>query len=148
MTINDAIIRYNFLTKVVFRNENESLSKELKVKLMKFRLELKKIKDQFENEMKDLAEELKTDEFKNLVAIESKTDEQIEFLNEQVKLLNEEYDLFITEKSKDSVTFNGKFTDEEFEEILITNSDNSVEINNTTISAPDFLEVLYSLFVA
>ena len=117
MTINDAIIRYNFLKKVVFSIEHESLSKELKVKLMKFRLELKKIKDQFENEMKDLAEELKTDEFKNLVAIESKTDEQIEFLNEQVKLLNEEYDLFITEKSKDSVTFNGKFTDEEFEEI-------------------------------
>ena len=147
MTINDAIVRYNFLTKVIFRNENESLSKELRLKLIKFRLELKKIKDQFEEEIKNLTEELKTDEFKRLSSLESKTEDEIQLLNKEVDLINEEYSLFVNERSKDFITINCKFTDEEFEEILITNLDNSVEINNTTISAPDFLEALYSLFV-
>ena len=62
--------------------------------------------------------------------------------------LNEEYNMFITEKGNELVTFDKKFTEEEFENIMEVNADNDVEINGNKLNAADFLEVIHGLFVA
>ena len=48
----------------------------------------------------------------------------------------------------DSFLLNNRVTQDEYNEILEVNAGNDVEINGTKLTAPDFLEVLYSLFVA
>ena len=48
MTTNEAIARYNFISKVLLKNGNDELSKEMKVKVMSMRIELSKINKQFD----------------------------------------------------------------------------------------------------
>ena len=71
-----------------------------------------------------------------------------ESFNKMVLKINDEYNSSITEKGKEEIDFDGKkFTEDEYAEILQVNADNDVEINGSKISAPDFLEVVYNLFV-
>jgi len=63
------------------------------------------------------------------------------------KKLNEDYQAFIIERGKDEVNIEAHITEDEYAQILEVNADNDVDINGQKLSAPDFLEVFYSLFV-
>ena len=148
MTMNEAVARYNFITKILLHNENkDELSKDLKVKIMSMRIELSKIKKVFDEDSKAFGEELITDDFRNLAQKENKSEEEIKDLQEQEAKINELYASYITQLNQKEVDFNTFFTEDEYSEIVKVNIDNDVEINNIKISSSDFLEIIYSLFV-
>lgn len=147
MTLNEVLLRHNFITKVPLRSGNAELPKELKVKLMTMRIELSKFQKNLDEDAQEVIKELKSEEFEQLSQKENKTDEDNKKLEELVEQINDEYNAFLIEKGKEEVTFNKKFTDEDYAEIVNIMPGDDLDINGTKIPAADFLEVFYTLFV-
>ena len=148
MTLNEALMKQNFIVKVLLKDGNEELSKALKVKIMKIRIALGKFRKQFDEDIQEAIKGLKPDNFDELAQKQDKTPEEEEMFKEMSDKINEEYNLFLIEKGKDEVIFNEIFTEEEYEEILEINAGNDVEINGNKLQAADFLEIIHGLFVA
>lgn len=148
MTLNEALMKQNFIVKVLLKDGNEELSKALKVKIMKIRIALGKFRKQFDEDIQEAIKGLKPDNFDELAQKQDKTPEEEEMFKAMSDKINEEYNLFLIEKGKDEVIFNEVFTEEEYEEILEINAGNDVEINGNKLQAADFLEIIHGLFVA
>lgn len=146
MTLNEALVRQNFLNKIVLRNNENELPKDLKVKVMQMRIELNKLRNQFEADSQEMIKGLKPEGFDELYVKENKTEEEIKKLDSLSQKLTDEHNAFVIEKGKEEVSFDKKFTLEEYNELIDVNS-NEVEINGNKLSAEDFLEIIYSLFV-
>lgn len=146
MTLNEALVRQNFLNKIVLRNNENELPKDLKVKVMQMRIELNKLRNQFEADSQEMIKGLKPEGFDELYVKENKTEEEIKQLEDWSQKLTDEHNAFVIEKGKEEVSFDKKFTLEEYNELIDINS-NEVEINGNKLSAEDFLEIIYSLFV-
>lgn len=147
MTLNEALMKQNFIVKVLLKDGNEELSKALKVKIMKIRIALGKFRKQFDEDIQEAIKGLKPDNFDELAQKQDKTPEEEEMFKAMSDKINEEYNLFLIEKGKDEVIFNEVFTEEEYEEILEINAGNDVEINGNKLQAADFLEIIHGLFV-
>lgn len=142
------MIKHNFITKVLLRDGDKELSKDLKVKLMGMRIELGKIRKQLEEDLQEAVKELTPKGYQELIMKEDKTEEdkaQVEAWNKQI---NEEYNAYVDKRGKEEVQIDTTLSEDEFAQIIEVNAGNDVEINGTKLSAADFLEVLYSLFVA
>ncbi len=146
MTLNEALVRQNFLSKIVLRNNENELSKELKIKIIQMRAELNKLRNQFEADSQEVIRELKPEGFDALYVKEDKTEEEIAELNKLTNKLTDEHNTFVLQKGKEEVSFDKKFTLEEYGELMDVNY-NEVEINGNRLPAEDFLEIIYSLFV-
>lgn len=146
MTLNEALVRQNFLSKIVLRNNENELSKELKIKIIQMRAELNKLRNQFETDSQEVIRELKPEGFDALYVKEDKTEEEIAELNKLINKLTDEHNTFVLQKGKEEVSFDKKFTLEEYGELMDVNY-SEVEINGNRLPAEDFLEIIYSLFV-
>lgn len=146
MTLNEALIKQNFLSKIVLKNNGNELPKDLKIKVMGMRIELNKLRQQFDADSQEVIKELKPDGFDELYLKPDKTEEEEATLEEWTKKLTDEHNTFIIEKGKEPVSFDKKFTLDEYNELINVNTD-SVVINGTPLNAEDFLEIIYSLFV-
>ena len=123
MTLNEALTRQNVLTKILLKEGDRELPKELKVKVMRMRMAYNKIKQNFDNEIQEFIKQL--DEF-----------------NESI------YKEFLIQKGNEDIKVNiDFFTLDEYSEIVEVNVDNNIIINENIIKAVDFLEVIYDLFV-
>lgn len=149
MVLNDLLTKQNIFTKILLKDGDKELSKELKVKVMRIRMAYTKIKKNFDNEVQEFTEELVTDEFKDLNNKENRTPEEEAHLKELNASINSDYQEFLIQKGKEEVTVNmdDTLTIDEYSDILDVNSGNDVEINGNKIKAADFLEVIYDLFV-
>ena len=148
MTTDDAIIRYNFVSKIQFKDGDNALSKDLKIKVMQMRIEFNKINKEFNDDVKEFTEGITEDRFKELQQKEDRTEEETKELNDLVNKYNQEINEYVTKRSQDEVEVNDyEFTVDEFSEIMETNAEKDIVINGTTIPAPDYLEALYELFV-
>ena len=148
MTVNDIIIRHNFISKVLFKDGESSLSKDLKIKIMSMRIDYGKIHKNFDEDIQEFTKGIIEDRFNELNEKPDKTEEEINEYNGLVNKYNNETNDYITQRANDEIEVkNYTFTKEEYNEILETNSSNDVTINNNKIEAPDFLEALYTLFV-
>lgn len=147
MTLNDAFVKHNFISKILLKSDDAELPKTLKVKVMSMRLELSKIKSAFERDLKSIVENLKPEGYDALAAKEGKNEEEAAQLNQWNADIKDGYDTYLTEKSNEELDWDGKFTEEEYFELVDVNSGNDVEINGTKLKAADFLEIIYSLFV-
>lgn len=149
MVLNDLLTKQNIFTKILLKDGDKELSKELKVKVMRIRMAYTKIKKNFDNEVQEFTEELVTDEFKDLNNKENRTPEEEARLKELNTSINSDYQEFLIQKGKEEVTVNmdDTLTIDEYSDILDVNSGNDVEINGNKIKAADFLEVVYDLFV-
>lgn len=148
MNVNEVLARHNFITKVLFKNGDSSLSKDLKVKVMAMRIEYGKIRKNFDEDVQEFIKGVTPDGFVELQQKQDKTEEETKQLSEMIDKINSEYNTYITKRSSEECTINNKYlTEDDFAEILEVNADNDVEINGQKISAPDFLEILHSLFV-
>ena len=107
-----------------------------------------KIKKNFEEEAKQFAEQLITDELQELSRkIDRTTEEEQRFFELETKT-NAEYQEFLVQKGLEKVQDIDDFLSvEEYDEIVDVNSGNDVIINGITIKAPDYLEIVYGLFV-
>jgi len=147
MTTNEALIKQNFISKVLLKNGNESLSKELKVKVMNMRIKLGKVRKDFDNDVQEAVKDLTPEGFSELAQKAERTEEEEAKFQELNKKLNDDYMAFVIERGKDEVDITAELTEDEYSEIIEVNADNDIEINGQKLSAPDFLEALYSLFV-
>lgn len=142
------MIKHNFITKVLLRDGDKELSKDLKVRLMSMRIELGKIRKQLEEDLQEAVKELTPKGYQELIMKENKTEEdkaQVEAWNKQI---NEEYNAYVDKRGKEEVQIDTTLSEDDFAQIIEVNAGNDVEINGTKLNAADFLEVLYSLFVA
>ena len=146
MTLNEVLARQNFVNKLVLKNGENELPKELKVKLMGMRIALNKIRNQYDEDSKEAAEGLKPEGFDTLAQKQDKTEEEQKLFDEMYQKLVDEHNAFLVEKGKEEVEFDRNFTEDEFNELVYVNSD-SVKINDVELSAEDFLEIIYSLTV-
>lgn len=148
MTLNEVLIRHNFITKLLLKDGNSELTKELKVKIMGMRIALSKFRNQFDQDAQEAIQGFKPSNFDALAQKQDRTPEEEKELKEMSDKLTEEYNAFVIAKGNELVSFDKKFTEEEFGEIMEVNADNDVEINGNKLNAADFLEVIYGLFVA
>lgn len=148
MTLNEVLIRHNFIIKLLLKDGNSELTKELKVKIMGMRIALSKFRAQFDQDAQEAIQGFKPSNFDALAQKQDRTPEEEKELKEMSDKLTEEYNAFVIAKGNEVVSFDKKFTEEEFGEIMEVNADNDVEINGNKLNAADFLEVIYGLFVA
>lgn len=150
MTTNEILAMQNYLTKIVLKNGDSELSKDLKVKVMKMRIEMSKIRKAFDEDLKQFMDELISDRFKELrdKPEGERTEEEKKEFEQLIAKANSDYEVYIRQRSQDEVTLNTcTFTEDEFNEILEVNSDIEAEINGVKMSAADILEAIYVLFV-
>lgn len=149
MTLNDVLTKQNVITKIVLKDGDKELSKELKVKIMRIRQAYTKIKKQFDEDAKAFTEEILTDELKELANKTDRTEEENKRFEELNAKVNAEYSEYIYQKGFEEVkeVLEDKLTMDEYSDILDINSDNDVEINGNKIKAADLMEVILDLFV-
>lgn len=149
MILNEVLTKQNVFTKIILKDGDKELSKELKVKVMRIRMAYTKIKKAFDEEVKEFTEELVPEELKELNNKSDRTQEENDRMKELTNKVNMEYQEFLIQKGNEEVkdTPEDTLTMDEYSDILDVNSGNDVEINGNKISAVDFLEIVYDLFV-
>lgn len=148
MTLNDVLTKQNVITKLILRDGDKELSKALKVKIMRIRMAYTKIKKNFDADVQEFTEELITDEFKILNSKQDRTSEEETRFVELNNKINSEYQEYLIQKGNEEVeVVDDTLTMDEYSDILEINAGNDVEINGNKISAPDFLEIIYEMFV-
>ena len=148
MTINDAILKYNLLSVAKFVDGEYSISRELKIKLIRYKLDLEKVKNEFLIFQEKAMEEVKTEEYVSLISKERNEEEQ-KRLEEITVSLNEELSKLISNKTTELVEVRSfeYLTDDEFNDFLSVNVENEVVINGNTIDPNTYIELFYNNFV-
>lgn len=148
MILNDVLTKQNVFTKIILKDGDKELSKELKVKVMRIRMAYTKAKKAFDEEVKEFTEELIPEELKELNQKENRSDEENARMEELTNKVNSEYQEFLMQKGNEEVKdIEDTLTMDEYSDIVEVNAGNDVEINGNKIAAADFLEIIYDLFV-
>lgn len=148
MILNDILTKQNVFTKIILKDSEKELSKELKVKVMRIRMAYTKIKKAFDEDVKEFTEELIPEELKELNQKENRSEEENARMEELTNKVNSEYQEFLTQKGNEEVKdVEDILTMDEYSDIVEVNAGNDVEINGNKIAAADFLEIIYDLFV-
>lgn len=147
MTTNEALIKQNFISKILLKSEDKELSKSLKVKIMQMRIKLGKVRKEFDEDVQEAIKGFTPEGYSELVQKTDKTEEETKQVEDWNKQIQDEYNEFIVKRGQDEVVVDTKLTEDEYNEILEVNAANDVEINGQKINAADFLEILYTLFV-
>ena len=147
MTTNEALIKQNFVSKILLKDGDNELSKSLKVKIMQMRIKLAKVRKEFDEDVQEAVKGFTPEGYSDLVQKAEKTEEETKKLEDQSKQIQEDYNEFVMKRGQDEVLVDTKLTEDEYNEILEVNAANNVEINGQKLNAADFLEILYTLFV-
>ena len=149
MTLNDVLTKQNVITKIILKDGNKELSKELKVKIMRIRMAYNKIKKQFDDDTQEFTNQIISDELRELANKSERTLEEEARFNELNDKTNSEYQEYLIQKGLEEVkdTPDDVITMEEYSDILDVNSGNDVEINGNSVKAADLMEIVFDLFV-
>lgn len=147
MTTNEALIKQNFITKVILKEGDNELPKELKVKIMGMRIKLAKVRKEFDEDVHEAVKGLTPEGYAEIAQKKEKSEEESKKIEEWNKQIQDEYNAYIVKRGQEEVNINTKLTEDEYNQIIEVNADNNVEINGQQLNAADFLEILYSLFV-
>lgn len=148
MILNEVLTRQNVFTKIILKDGEKELSKELKIKIMRIRMAYTKIKKAFDEEVKEFTEELVPQELRDLSSKSERTEEENIRMQELTNKVNSEYQEFLIQKGNEEVDMlDDSLTMDEYSDIVDINAGNDIEINGNKISAVDFLEIIYDLFV-
>lgn len=149
MTLNDVLTKQNVITKIILKDGEKELSKELKVKIMRIRMAYNKIKKQFDEDTQEFTNQIISDELRDLANKTDRTPEEDVKFNEMNDKTNAEYQEYLVQKGLEEVsdTPEDSITMDEYSDILDINSGNDVEINGNTIKAADLMEIVLDLFV-
>ncbi|MGM9530888.1 hypothetical protein [Intestinibacter sp.] len=149
MVLNDLLTKQNVITKILLKDGDKELSKELKVKIMRIRIAYNKIKKQFDEDAQEFSKQIVSDELRELANKQDRTSEETERFNELNSKANSEYQEYLIQKGNEEITdaIDDSLTMEEYSDILDINSSNDVEINGNKIKAADLMEAIYDLFV-
>ena len=149
MTLNDVLTKQNVITKIILKDGDKELSKELKVKIMRIRMAYNKIKKQFDDDTQEFTNQIISDELRELANKSERTLEEEARFNELNDKTNSEYQEYLIQKGLEEVkdTPEELITMEEYSDILDVNSGNDVEINGNSVKAADLMEIVFDLFV-
>lgn len=149
MTLNDVLTKQNVITKIILKDGDKELSKELKVKIMRIRMAYNKIKKQFDDDTQEFTNQIISDELRELANKSERTLEEEARFNELNDKTNSEYQEYLIQKGFEEVkdTPDDIITMEEYSDILDVNSGNDVEINGNSVKAADLMEIVFDLFV-
>lgn len=149
MTLNDVLTKQNVITKIILKDGDKELSKELKVKIMRIRMAYNKIKKQFDDDTQEFTNQIISDELRELANKSERTLEEEARFNELNDKTNSEYQEYLIQKGLEEVkdTPDDVITMEEYSNILDVNSGNDVEINGNSVKAADLMEIVFDLFV-
>ena len=149
MTLNDVLTKQNVITKIILKDGDKELSKELKVKIMRIRMAYNKIKKQFDDDTQEFTNQIISDELRELANKSERTLEEEARFNELNDKTNSEYQEYLIQKGLEEVkdTPDDVITMEEYSDILDVNSGNDVEINGNSVQAADLMEIVFDLFV-
>lgn len=149
MTLNDVLTKQNVITKIILKDGDKELPKELKVKIMRIRMAYNKIKKQFDDDTQEFTNQIISDELRELANKSEKTPEEEARFNELNDKTNSEYQEYLIQKGFEEVkdTPDDVITMEEYSDILDVNSGNDVEINGNSVKAADLMEIVFDLFV-
>lgn len=149
MTLNDVLTKQNVITKIIFKDGDKELPKELKVKIMRIRIAYNKIKKQFDDDTQEFTNQIISDELRELANKSERTPEEEARFNELNDKTNSEYQEYLIQKGFEEVkdTPDDVITMEEYSDILDVNSGNDVEINGNSVKAADLMEIVFDLFV-
>ena len=148
MVLNDLLLRQNVFTKLILKDGNKELPKELKVKVMRIRMAYNKIKKNFDSEIQEFMEIIIPEEFRILSNKTDRTSDENDRLELLTNNINSEYQEFIRQKGSEEVSsIDDTFTIDEYTELLEVNAGNDTDINGVKVSAINFMEVVYELFV-
>lgn len=149
MTLNDVLTKQNVITKIILKDGDKELPKELKVKIMRIRMAYNKIKKQFDDDTQEFTNQIISDELRELANKSERTLEEEARFNELNDKTNSEYQEYLIQKGLEEVkdTPDDVITMEEYSDILDVNSGNDVEINGTSVKAADLMEIVFDLFV-
>lgn len=147
MTTNEVLTRHNFVSKLLLKDGDKELSRDLKVKVMGMRIEYGKIRKQFDEDVQEFVKGLNSDRLTELQQKGDRTEAEEKELQELTDKLNGDYRAYVDSRLKEDVVVSDKkFTEEDYAELVEVNAGNDVEINGTKLQATDFLEILYTLF--
>lgn len=149
MTLNDVLTKQNVITKIILKDGDKELPKELKVKIMRIRMAYNKIKKQFDDDTQEFTNQIISDELRELANKSERTLEEEARFNELNDKTNSEYQEYLIQKGFEEVkdTPDDVITMEEYSDILDVNSGNDVEINENSVKAADLMEIVFDLFV-
>ena len=149
MTLNDVLTKQNVITKIILKDGDKELSKELKVKIMRIRMAYNKIKKQFDDDTQEFTNQIISDELRELANKSERTLEEEARFNELNDKTNSEYQEYLIQQGLEEVkdTPDDVITMEEYSDILDVNSGNDVEINGNSVKAADLMEIVFDLFV-
>lgn len=149
MTLNDVLTKQNVITKIILKDGDKELPKELKVKIMRIRMAYNKIKKQFDDDTQEFTNQIISDELRELANKSERTLEEEARFNELNNKTNSEYQEYLIQKGLEEVkdTPDDVITMEEYSDILDVNSGNDVEINGNSVKAADLMEIVFDLFV-
>lgn len=147
MTTNEVLTRHNFVSKLLLKDGDKELSRDLKVKVMGMRIEYGKIRKQFDEDVQEFVKGLNSDRLTELQQKGDRTEAEEKELQELTDKLNGDYRAYVDSRLKEDVAVSDKkFTEDDYAELVEVNAGNDVEINGTKLQATDFLEILYTLF--
>lgn len=149
MTLNDVLTKQNVITKVILKDGDKELPKELKVKIMRIRMAYNKIKKQFDADAQEFTKQIITDELRELSEKADRTPEEDARFNELNNKTNSEYQEYLIQKGLEEVLDipDDTLSLDEYSDILDVNSGNDVEINGSIIKAADLMEIIFDLFI-
>lgn len=149
MILNDVLTKQNVITKIILKDGDKELSKELKVKIMRIRMAYNKIKKQFDTDAQEFANQIITDELRELSEKTDRTPEEDARFKELNNKTNSEYQEYLIQKGLEEISDvpDDTLSLDEYSDILDVNSGNDVEINGNTIKAADLMEIILDLFV-
>lgn len=149
MTLNDVLTKQNVITKIILKDGDKELPKELKVKIMRIRMAYNKIKKQFDDDTQEFTNQIISDKLRELANKSERTPEEEARFNELNDKTNSEYQEYLIQKGFEEVkdTPDDVITMEEYSDILDVNSGNDVEINGNSVKAADLMEIVFDLFV-
>ena len=149
MNLNELLTKQNVITKILLKDGDKELSKELKVKIMRIRLAYNKVKKQFDEDAQEFTSQIISNELKDLSNKQDKTTEENARFEELNNKANSEYQEYLIQKGLEEIKdlADDSINMDEYSNILDVNSGNNVEINGNSIKAADFMEIVFDLFV-
>lgn len=147
MNLNSALLKYHIINSLIFVDGDYSVSRELKVKLIRYKFNFKKFFDEFNEIQSKYAEEVKTNEYTELISIplKDRTKKQSDRLDKLVQEINSEYNSLINQKLSEEVNTDWytPLNESEFDELLNVNVEHNVNINGTEINGTDFVTLIH-----
>ena len=147
MNLNSAILKYHIINSLIFTDGEYSISRELKIKLIRYKFNFKKFVDEFNEAQSKYIEEVKTDEYNELISIpiEDRTKEQSDKLDKIVEDINNIYYSLMNQKLSEEVNTDWytPLNETEFDELLTVNIEHNVNINGTEFNGTDFITLIH-----